>query len=74
MDKLIEFTLPSKGKVSLVLAKIVGFSPVLTEPTRKAGYKTFIATGPDNGDGENGWYVAEEYELVRNMMQTALSD
>ena len=62
--RIIDFT-SKHGKVSIPVHKITG----ICEPgpaSIATGYNTFIATGPDDADGnENGWYVLDDYQTVR---------
>ena len=71
MSNLIDLTSPH-GKVSIPVHKIVG----LCEPdpaSKSAGFNTFVATGADDPDGgENGFYVCEEFDVVRNMLDYEL--
>jgi len=72
MNNLLDLTSPH-GKVSIPVSKIVG----ICEPgpaSKKAGFNTFIATGPDDEHGnENGWYVLEEYFVVRAALDSIIT-
>jgi hypothetical protein len=57
------------GKVSIPVCKITG----ICEPgpaSKASGFNCFVATGPDGPDGEeNGWYVIDDYDTVRKMLE-----
>jgi hypothetical protein len=68
--KLLRFTDIHGQSVAIVADKITGF----VNCTKRAGGcgNTFIATGADDTDGgENGWYVAEEFDTVTAIVQGA---
>jgi len=62
---LIDFTAPNTGfPISIPVSAITGFVP-----SASTYGKTFIATGADGADGgENGWYVAETFEQVKEKL------
>ncbi len=63
--KLLEFTRPVTKQVIYIPAeKITGFISASTTLG-----STFIATGADGADGgENGWYVQEDAEEVKSIL------
>jgi hypothetical protein len=62
----------TNGKVCVPVHKIDGICETNKE-SREAGFLTFVSTGSVDSDGnENGWYVTDEYETVRKMLELAL--
>lgn len=69
--KVVECTATNGCKVAIPVNKITG----ITEVSKKCQHlgRCFIATGADTPDGgENGWYVAEEYNVVLPMLECVL--
>lgn len=62
--KLLEFSAVTGQRIEIPVDKITGF----TETQNKGFGNTFIATGADTQDGENGWYVAETFDEVKAKM------
>jgi hypothetical protein len=62
---LLEFTAPNTGwPICIPVSAITGFTP-----SSSSHGKTFIATGADAADGgENGWYVQETYDEVKDKL------
>lgn len=59
--KLLEFSSVNGQRIVIPVDKITGICG-----TKNQGYgKTFIATGADTPEGENGWYVAENLDEVK---------
>ena len=64
--KLEYFTSIKNKRVAIPVEKITGF----TELEGEWG-NTFIATGADDPEGgENGWYVIEKYDTVKQILQS----
>lgn len=59
--KLLEFSSVNGQRIEIPVDKITGF----TEVKNKGYGSTFIATGADSPEGENGWYVAESFDEVK---------
>lgn len=73
MSKIIELTQTNKMPVAIPVSKITGITKVHHSMKSSSWGRCFICTGPDGQDGaENGWYVMEEYEIIRPMLDSAL--
>ncbi len=74
MSKILELTSTAGQKIAVVVGKVTGITEVNKDASSSYG-KCFLATGADNDDGgENGWYVAEDYETVRRMLEHCLEN
>ena len=68
--QLIQFTGVNGDKVSIVAEKITGFIDCQINFSEYGN--TFIATGAEGSNGgENGWYVAEKFDTVTKIIQSA---
>ncbi len=74
MSAILELTATTGHKISVVVGKITGITE--TNPQAAATYgNCFIATGAGGADGgENGWYVSEDYDAVRILLEAALEN
>ncbi len=74
MSAILELTSITGQKISIVVQKITGITE--TSPQAAASYgNCFIATGADGADGdENGWYVSEDYDVVKIMLEESLEN
>lgn len=52
------------GKVSIPVDKITG----ICEPYGSK-YNCYVATGAESEDEENGWYLTESYESVKEKLR-----
>lgn len=70
--KLIELT-GRYGKISIPLSMITGIAEHKSSYPGGSPCKTFVGTGADTIDqGENGWYVQESYETVKQLLEEML--
>ncbi len=69
--KMIECTSVNELQIGIPVEKITGFVSLAEDKHENWG-KCFIATGADGADGgENGWYVAETYETLKQKLTEA---
>lgn len=69
--KLLEFTHENGSRINIVAEKITGFCDC--KKIHNGAVNTFIATGADGSDGgENGWFVKESFNKVKNIIQKSL--
>ncbi len=61
--KCIELTVSVGTRVCIPLDKITGFCEYREPP-----FKTFICTGPAGDSEENGWYVMETIEQIKDKL------
>lgn len=71
MKSFIELN-STDGKVAILASEIKWISELPSD--FHGNSKTFVATGPENRGSTNGWFVEEEYGVVKRMVDRALTE
>ena len=66
---VLEFNGAKGSRIGIPADKITGFCTSYSHPE----FPVFIATGAESADGDNGWFVTDDFQKVKDMLEACLN-